>query len=259
MILLIAGTSDARDLGLQIKARGFSQIATVVSPNAAKEWHDAEISVRVGRLTAEKMKDIIAQNQITTIVDASHPFAEEASINAIAAAKHCGIPYIRFERESVRINNPSISYVDSYQEAAELAARKKGVVFLTTGSKTLPVFADKLLPLPDVRMIIRLLPQKENLETCERLHIPQKNIVAMQGPFTKEFNKALFALYKTTVMITKESGKVGSLEEKLTAALELGIDTIIIKRPTVDYGTVYWTFEDVIHHLKGVEREGNHD
>ena len=43
-------------------------------------------------------------------------------------------------------------------------------------------------------------------------------------------------------MITKESGKVGSVDEKLEAALELGIETIMIARPKFNYENVHSRF-----------------
>jgi precorrin-6A/cobalt-precorrin-6A reductase len=50
-------------------------------------------------------------------------------------------------------------------------------------------------------------------------------------------------------MITKESGKVGSVDEKLEAALECGIETIMIARPNVNYQNVHSSFDDVISDL----------
>jgi len=121
---------------------------------------------------------------------------------------------------------------------------------LTTGSKTLDIFTKRLLEVPDTRLIARMLPRVDNMEKCERLGLPQKNIVAIQGPFTKEFDKALYRQYGVTVMVTKESGRVGSVDEKVEAAKELGIDIILIGRPVIDYGTVYSEFSDVIQALQ---------
>ena len=53
-------------------------------------------------------------------------------------------------------------------------------------------------------------------------------------------------------MITKESGKVGSVDEKLEAALELGIETIMIKRPKIQYGNAYSDFESILTYLNGL-------
>ena len=99
--------------------------------------------------------------------------------------------------------------VPDYEEAAKLAATKRGVIMLTTGSKTLEIFAKELVGLENTRLIARMLPRIDNMEKCAELGIEQKNIVAMQGPFSKELNKALYKQYGVTLMITKESGKVG--------------------------------------------------
>jgi precorrin-6A/cobalt-precorrin-6A reductase len=186
---------------------------------------------------------------ILAVVDASHPFAEEASKNAIKAAQTAGIPYIRYERESQTFQYDNMTVVESYEEAAGLALARKGVVMLTTGSKTLQIFTEKLLGNPDIRLIARMLPRVDNMEKCEQLGLPQKNIVAIQGPFSKEFDKALYKQYSVTLMVTKESGKVGSVDEKIEAAKELGIEVILIGRPKLNYGTVYANFIDVITEL----------
>ncbi|MBT2658434.1 precorrin-6A reductase [Bacillus sp. ISL-18] len=249
MIFVLAGTSDARALALKIKKEGFDLLASVVTENAAVELRESGIPVQVGRLTDEDMVGLIDTKGILAVVDASHPFAEEASKNAIKAAKTAGIPYIRYERESQTFQYDNMTVVESYAEAAELALAKKGVVMLTTGSKTLQIFTKKLLGNPDIRLIARMLPRVDNMEKCEQLGLPQKNIVAIQGPFSKEFDKALYKQYGVTLMVTKESGKVGSVDEKVEAAKELGIEVILIGRPKLNYGIVYAHFVDVIAEL----------
>lgn len=127
---------------------------------------------------------------------------------------------------------------------------------LTTGSKTLEIFANKLLPLNDVRVICRMLPRIDNMQKCEQLGFPQKNIVAMQGPFSKELNIALFKHFGVTLMITKESGKVGAVDEKIEAAKELGIETIVIKRPIIEFGHVFSEMEEIVNWIKNQRNEG---
>jgi precorrin-6A/cobalt-precorrin-6A reductase len=251
MLLVFAGTSDARELALRIQRAGHPLIASVVSESASKSLQEAGLRTRTGRLTAEATLDYIREHGITGIVDASHPFAEDASKNAMAAAKQAGIPYIRFERrESELPEHPLLFTVSSYEEAADLAAQWKGVIMLTTGSKTLQVFTKRLLGDPEVTLVARMLPRTDNMVKCEELGIEQRNIVAMQGPFSKALNIALYRHFGVTTMITKESGKAGAVDEKITAALELGIRTIVIARPEIPYGTVYSTFEEVLEELR---------
>ncbi|WCK56471.1 precorrin-6A reductase [Aneurinibacillus sp. Ricciae_BoGa-3] len=249
MILVIAGTSDARELALRIQGAGYPLIATVVTENAAKEMEQAGIAVRTGRMDADRIASFIQEKAIEAVVDASHPFAEEASKNAMKGAEEAGIPYIRYERASQNFQSNLITYADSYEEAADLAVQKGGVIMLTTGSKTLQIFTAKLIRHPEIRLLARMLPRKDNMEKCEELGLPQKNIIAIQGPFTKEFNRALYKQYGVTLMITKESGKEGTVDEKLEAAVELGINTIMIGRPQIAYQNKYSTFNEVMDHL----------
>ncbi|MBD0380697.1 precorrin-6A reductase [Paenibacillus sedimenti] len=251
MILVLAGTSDARELALRIRSAGYAVLTTVVTESAAKSMEAEKLPVLIGRLTATDMQQLIADKEVRIVVDATHPFAEEASKNAMAAAQLAQVPYVRFERKSLSIEQSAlVTTVDDYKQAAELAAEKRGSIMLTTGSKTLKIFADRLIGLPDTTLIARMLPRKDNMEKCEELGIEQKNIVAMQGPFSKELNQALYNHYKVTLMITKESGKVGAVDEKLEAALEMGIPTIVIGRPEIEYGNLYSDFDGVIKYLE---------
>lgn len=252
MILYLAGTSDARELAVRLQNKGYSILATVVTQSAANSLADENIPHHIGRLTAEQMQSLCLEKSCTCILDASHPFAEEASKQAMAAAQAINVPYIRFERKQEQYSHSLITEVDSYQQAAQLALQKGGTIMLTTGSKTLKTFTDVLNHKEGIRVIARMLPNIENMEKCQELGIAQKDIVAIQGPFTKELNIALYKQYGVTVMVTKESGKVGSVDEKIEAALECGIETILIKRPNIQYGQQFATFEEVEDALKQI-------
>lgn len=250
MIFALCGTSDARDLATLIRRNGYDLLTSVVTDNAAVSLQEAGLPVRVGRLSKDEITALVRREQIKTIVDASHPFAEEAHRNAIEAAKEAGIPYIRYERASLVYGNDSkLTVVSNYEEAAAEARKLKGSVMLTTGCKTLHIFAKELLGDPEIRMVARMLPRLDNMEKCQALGVEQRNIIALQGPFTRELNEALFRQYGTSVMVTKESGKLGAVDEKVEAALKLGIQVILISRPEIDFGTVYTDFQGVIEQL----------
>ncbi|MBM7699458.1 precorrin-6A reductase [Kurthia huakuii] len=250
-MLFLAGTSDARALAVRLAAR-YDVLATVVTDSAAKSLTDKGIPTFVGRLTAEEMATKVRERGDRIIVDASHPFAEEASKNAQAAAKLAGVPYCRYERTSENFANPLITPVETYDEAAEVALARKGNVMLLTGSKTLQVFAEKLVGIEGIRMIARMLPRLDNMEKCAALGVEQKNIIAMQGPFSRDLNEALYKQFDTTLMITKESGKAGAVDEKITAALDLGIEVVLITRPKIQYDNAFDTFIGVEQFIGGI-------
>jgi precorrin-6A/cobalt-precorrin-6A reductase len=255
VILILAGTSDARHLCEQAVEKNISVIASVVTKEAASHFDQDKIPVHIGRLEISSMGKFILENKVSILVDATHPFADKASLTAIAVAKEIKIPYIRYERpesvietETEEVENDAMYFAADYQEAVDWILnppeelRKKFSekinVFLTTGSKTLELFARQLLPRKNIRLIIRLLPSVENLELCQKHAIPNENIVAMKGPFSKELNKALFESFNTNIVVTKLSGKEGSTDEKIQAARELNIPVIAIERPAIDYPIV---------------------
>ncbi len=250
MIFLLAGTSDARELAIQLCAADYPLLASVVTDSAAHSLTAAGVAVRVGRLDEVGMVTFLQEAGATMLVDASHPFAAKAHRTAMAAAAQRGIPYLRFERPSKDFSEQDgVTVVDTYEQAAAQALLRKGSVMLTTGAKTMDVFARRLLEEPDVRLVVRLLPRADNLDQCQKLGIAQKDIIAMQGPFSYDLNRALYKHYGTSVMVTKESGAVGAVDEKVQAARDLGIHVIVIGRPKLPYGRVFTDMDEVIHEV----------
>lgn len=247
MIFFMAGTSDARELAFAIQGAGYPILTSVVTEHAAHVLKEAGLHARFGRLDVAGMVALLEETGTTLLVDASHPFAEEAHRTAMAAAIEWGVPYIRFERARQAFGDGELlTYVATYEEAARLAAEKKGSVMLTTGSKTLQIFTAKLIGDPDVRLVARMLPRTDNMEKCAELGVEQKNIIAMQGPFSRDLNESLYRHYETTWMITKESGGPGAVDEKVDAALAMGIEVIVIGRPELDFGMSFSTVDAVL-------------
>ena len=56
----------------------------------------------------------------------------------------------------------------------------------------------------------------------------------MTGAASVDENIELIEKYSASVMITKESGDIGGVVEKIEAANKTGIDVIMIKRPQID-------------------------
>lgn len=246
---MLCGTSDARELALNLARQGLPLQASVVTPSAAELLEAAGVRARTGRLDMAAMVSLLQEGDYHAVVDGSHPFALEAHANAKGAAAALGLPYLRYERQSLMYDShPRLIIVHSYEEAARKAKELKGSVMLTTGGKTLGIFAEELLGDPDIRLTVRLLPCLENMEKCHALGIGQRNIIAMQGPFSREMNEALYRQYGTQVMITKESGAEGSVDEKLHAALDMGLYVILIMRPELTFGdgsTVFDSFDGI--------------
>lgn len=223
MIWIIAGTSEGREIIDRISDLD-SFIATVATEEG-REFISSD-NIIVGRMDYEDMKGFVSENNISSIVDLSHPYAKEVSDNAKRLGEEENIKYIRYIRKKTK-KNPSAIYLKDFEEAYKYLSDINGTVFFTTGSKNIRQFESVRRK---NRFIYRILPALESIKECNLNNISIKNIVAILGPFSKEYNKVMFSEYKADYVIMKDSGvKVGTLE-KIKACEELNICPIIIGR-----------------------------
>ena len=80
-------------------------------------------------------------------------------------------------------------------------------------------------------LTVRILPLEESFADCTRLGIRPKNIIAAWPPFSVEFNTACMRQAGASVLVAKDSGREGGLQEKLEAAAAVAAAAIIIRRP----------------------------
>lgn len=232
----MAGTSDAVNIiEVLSKNNDIEIIATTTTKYGGELAKDAGADeIIVGHLGIHEITDLIDINNIELLIDATHPFASEATVNAVKSAHNTDIKYIRFERPSVNIPlNRFIFEVDSFEEASkkarELITSDKMIMHLA-GVSTLPYITKWN---STEKIVARVLPVIKSVKKCLELGIPPKNIIAMQGKVSKEFNVAMFREYGVGVVITKESGESGGTNSKIDAGIDLNIPLIIVKRPYI--------------------------
>lgn len=258
----MAGTSDAVHI---INHLAKHEDIEVIATTTTKYGGDLAVSagadeIIVGRLGVHEIADLISVNKIDLLVDATHPFASEASINAVKAAHNSRIKYIRYERPSIKIpKNENVFEVSSFHEAGTKALKfinenPNAKMMYLAGVTTLRQITEIIKP---ELTVARILPMVYSINKCLEIGIPSQNIIAMQGTFSKEFNKALMKEYATCVIITKESGESGGTPSKISAAVELKIPIILVKRPTIPELEKEIIFSDMDNLLKSVVDQTN--
>lgn len=250
-IFLIAGTEDGRQLAAYLLEHGgFDVTASVVSDYGRKLLETcAGVTINSKPLDASDMQRLLQDGGFDCIVDASHPYAQNVSSNAIAAAQAAQIFYVRYERAEVSFAYDKLYRVDSCEEAANVASRLGKNIFLTTGSHSLKTFVELL---KGCNLTVRVLPTAEVLAHCEALGLSPKQIVAMQGAFSVALNVELFKHAETQVLVTKNSGRIGGADTKLEAARLLSLPVVMINRPRLAYPTMAATFDEVLKFLEGI-------
>lgn len=248
MIWVLSGTSDGNVIIGLLKKEGHPILASTVTEygaSLAKETGANE--VLCGALDAEEMAGVIEKWSVTAVVDATHPFAIEASKNAIQACRELNTRYVRYERPFEELPESRLIHgATSFEEASGLAAELGDTIFYTAGSKNLEVFLKR----KGKRLIAKVLPDSQVIAKCINLGMPPNDIIALQGGNGKALLKALMEEYSASVLVTKESGKTGGLKEKVLAALELGIPVVVIKRPPMKYPHVVHDCKDVIQFVR---------
>lgn len=253
-ILLIAGTSEARQLADQLVARGDQVLAAVATGAGEQLLTNPALTVLTGRRGQVEWQQLLMQMPPDYLVDASHPFAQAVSTNAMAAAQAAGVSYVRLERPgSVASERERVHWVEDYRQAARLADRlsreKGGRVLLTVGSNQLAVFVEEITPAAQ-RLFARVLPTAEALQRCEQLGLGVANLLAAKGPFTLAMNLETIRLAQASVLVSKDSGDPGGVEEKLTACAQAGIDLVLIARPPLTYPLQFTSIDALLSHLR---------
>ncbi len=250
MILMISGTSDGRQIGMKLARNGYKLLMTAVSSYGGHRLPKHEnIKPIVKALSTEDMMNVVCSNDVNLILDATHPFAVEASVNAMQAAKQSGINYLRYERPDIKFqSDDDVLYFDTYEHAADWLEGTKGNIFLTIGSRRLKYFIREGMT---ERLVARLLPMTDVIKQCEDQGLLINQIIAMQGPFSKDINIAMFKMHNAKYLVTKASAKIGGFEEKVSAAQQMGMMTLVIERPHLDYPNV---FSDVNKAIENVEK-----
>lgn len=246
-ILLLGGTSDSLKVLDFLGERGHSVVTSVVTDYGRLLAEKHGYPVIQGRLSADQMVDYLQKQSVELLVDVTHPFADVVSKEAINAARRAAIPYLRFERPATEDLNGSI-LVRSYQEAIDWI-REQGhkVAYLGTGSKTLGLFVEGV---PECRFVARVLPTSQVLAHCESLGLVADQIDALKAPLSMELQRALLARSQATVFVTKESGQVGGIREKIDVCAELGVDCLIIGRPELSYPRMVSTLAELEVYLE---------
>ena len=218
--VVFSGTTEGRGFSRQLAALGAEVLVSVATPLGAEEQGKADgITVHCGRLTPEEMTALLQGAALC--IDATHPYAVDATKNIRAACAVAGVEYHRLLREGSPLPAGSMVFATAAHAAAFLAGCS-GNVLLATGAKELAAFA----PLSPER-----LPTREGIAACEAAGIPHRNIIAMQGPFSYALNCALMEQFSIRYLVTKDGGAVGGFAEKAQAAQDTGAQLIVVRRP----------------------------
>ncbi|WP_426134756.1 cobalt-precorrin-6A reductase [Pseudomonas sp. PWP3-1b2] len=216
-ILLLGGVTEALTIARTLGPEHVYSLAGV-----GRVPTDLTCQVRVGGYGgAEGLAHFVREENISLILDATHPYAAQISGNAAQAARLCEVPCWALRRPAWQ---PQVG--DDWREVrdwAELIEALKPFKrpLLTLGREPLQHLDE--IP-PEQFWTLRALEVYPGNERCE--------VIGARGPFLIEDERALFERRRIDVLISKNSGSTAT-EPKLEVARERGVPVLVLKRPVL--------------------------
>jgi precorrin-6A/cobalt-precorrin-6A reductase len=227
MILVLGGTAEARELAALLDASGVRFMSSLAGRVAQPRLPVGAVHVG-GFGGVPGLRAFLMEYGVTAVVDATHPFAQGMTANAVAACTTDHVPLLRLERPgwSDAPGADTWEWVDDHDAAATAAARLGEHPFLTVGRQSLDRFVG---PLAQHRTLVRAVDEPA-------IRLPERwTLLLSRGPYTLEDERALFEEHEVDVVVTKDSG--GSYTwSKMQVAAERGAAVVIVRRGTSPAG-----------------------
>jgi precorrin-6A/cobalt-precorrin-6A reductase len=240
-LLILGGTGEARALAGRLVAGvpGLPPL-DVVTSLAGRTQAPAALPGRVqvgGFGGAAGLAGWLRAHAVDVVVDATHPFAAQISAHAVEACAAAGVARLALVRPGwqARPDDRWIEVAD-LAEAARRLLRHGSRVFLSTGRRDLDAFAG----LDAIWFLIRLVDRPDT-----SLPLARYAIVTGRGPFGVAAERALFVEHRIDALVCKASGG-DATAAKLTAARELGLPVMMIRRPPPPPGPSVETVDKAI-------------
>ena len=224
-ILILGGTSEAYELAQRLSFEDWGKRFRLLTSlrGSTQNPRTPAGELRIGGFGGiPGLEAFLHSENVTRVIDATHPFANQISNHAMLACKKCGIPLIQLERPTWQPESEDdwIMFPDLSSASSWLIEHPQRVL-LTTGHKDIDVFRK----CQESFFLIR---------TVEPVLLPEifplaENLIA-RGPFEERDELELMRLHSISLLICKNSGGSSS-RTKLKAARKLSMKVLMIERP----------------------------
>jgi precorrin-6A/cobalt-precorrin-6A reductase len=220
-ILILGGTTEARGLAERLAKRD-GITATISLAGRTADPKPLPLPTRTGGFGGvEGLIDYLAKERIDLLVDATHPFANQISANAAAAAAKSAVPLFALRRPAWEAWDGDIwTRVGDIDGAVAALGAEPRHVFLAIGRQE----AGRFSAAPQHSYLVRSVDPVD-----PPLAVPDCRYILASGPFGEADERKLLEDEHIDVVVTKNSGGSATYG-KIAAARALGIAVIMIER-----------------------------
>ncbi|MGH4120234.1 cobalt-precorrin-6A reductase [Clostridium sp.] len=253
MIALFLGTSEGKKILSLLNSFTediFISTATSYGGELLKDYKYKVLNT--APLDKVSLAKAFKENNISVVVDASHPYATQITRTLMDLCTEHNLDYIRYERPSVIdkfVNHKEIVRICGYEQLLEALTNIKGTILNTTGSRNIKKLMDLGI---ENRIVHRVLPSIEVMVEYFSLGLAVEDIIAIKGPTSYDLNCSFIKEYEAKAIILKDSGVQGGTEEKLRTAIDLGITAFVIERSKVTYENSFDNEDELVGYIKKV-------
>jgi precorrin-6A/cobalt-precorrin-6A reductase len=236
-ILILGGTTEARQLAARLAERVDLDVTLSLAGRTAAPVPHA-VPIRVGGFGgADGLADHLAAQRVDALIDATHPYANIMSQNAVAAAHKAAVAFVALRRPAwFAVAGDRWIEVSDAREAVAAIGQQSRSVFVALGRNELASFAGA----PQHRYLVRSVDPVD-----PPLPLPRVSYITARGPFSEADDRALLTAHAVEVVISKNSGGSAAYG-KIAAARALGIKVIMLRRPPAPSGPAVETVDEAL-------------
>ena len=242
-ILILGGTGGAAAVAELAAAEKRWCVVTSLA-GRTKQPRALPGDVRVGGFGGvDGLTQYMQANNVTTLVDATHPFAVAISQHAHAACKRLGIPRMMLRRTPWQ-RRPGDNWVEVsvFAEASKQIPQEALRIFLTTGKQNLADFSEH----ENKWFLVRVVDERPSVP------LAHYELIIARGPFSETRETGLLEHHRIDTLVAKNSGGT-STYAKIAAARKRGIPVVMLQPPEPTPGECVETPAAVIEWLRGNE------
>jgi len=225
-LLLLGGTNEAKQLAASLHKLNVKLIYSIAG------------LVRIPKLECEMviggfsrfggLDSFIKENNISAILDVTHPYAQNMSHQAVVSSNNVKIPCWRFHRHPWQVESGDDWQMFESWQALLLAIKGKKSVFFSVGQ----------LPVNTINVLNQYAKdgQKQLLRTAvdSTVSLPgDMKFIKGIGPFDQQSEMDLLVKNSVDCLVSKNSGGT-STQQKIVAARELGVPVYMLQRPMLE-------------------------